>query len=98
MYCEPHFNELGSRIQHPINIKFSKKFNKIVLGELERHLIHVQERIDYFHIENNKKDPILFEKVKRIIEEDFEELKILLESLTAKCVKISQPKTKTKEN
>ena len=98
MYCEPHFNELGSRIQHPINIKFSKKFNKIVLDELERHLIHVQERIDYFHIENNKKDPILFEKVKEIIEEDFEELKILLESLTAKCAKISQPKKKTKEN
>ena len=51
-----------------------------MLKELERHLIHVQEKIDYFHIENDKKDPILFEKVKGLIEEDFEQLKNLLGS------------------
>ena len=75
LFCEPHFNEFGSRIQHPINIKFSKKFNKIVLSELERHLIHVQERIDYFHIENDKKDPILFEKVKELLKKTLKNLK-----------------------
>ena len=25
LYCEPHFNEFESRIQHPINLKHSKK-------------------------------------------------------------------------
>ena len=69
-----------------------------MLKELERQLIHVQERIDYFNIENDKKDPILYEKVKGLIEEDFEELKMLLKSLTVKCLEISNVKTKTKEN
>ena len=80
MYCKLHFEEFGSRIQPSINLKHSKNFNRIVLKELERHLIQVQERIDYFHIENDKKDPILYEKVKGLIEEDFEQLKNLLES------------------
>ena len=66
-----------------------------MLNELEKHLIRIQERIDYFHIKNDKKDPVLYEKVKGLIEQDFEELKFLLESLTDKCLKISQIKTKT---
>ena len=96
LYCEFHFKEFGSRVQHSINLEHSKEFNWIVLNELERHLIHVQERIDYFHIENEKKDPILYEKVKGLIEEEFEQLKYSLESMATKCSKISNIKTKTK--
>ena len=98
LYCESHFKKFSSRIQNPITLKYSKKLNKIELSELERHLIHVQEKIDYFHIKNDKKDPILYEKVKGLIEKDFEELKNLLESLTAKCIKLSQMKAKTTQN
>ena len=95
LYCKLHFKEFGSHIQSSINLKHSKEFNWIVLNELEKHLIRIQERIDYFHIKNDKKDPVLYEKVKGLIEQDFEELKFLLESLTDKCLKISQIKTKT---
>ena len=97
LYCELHFEQFGSRIQPSINLKHSKKFNRIVLKELERHLIQVQERIDYFHIENDKKDPFMYEKVKGLIEEDFEQLKNLLESMTIKCSKLNKLKTKTKK-
>ena len=73
----------------------SLRYNKILLNELERYLIRLQERIDYFHIENDKKNPDLYDNVKRLIEINFEELKNLLESMTVKCLRICQQKTKT---
>ena len=66
-----------------------------MLNELERYLIRLQERIEYFNIENDNKNPKLYEKVKGLIEDNFGELCTLLESLASKCFRINQLNTKT---
>ena len=38
------------------------RYNAIMLNELEGQLIHLQERIEYFNIQNDKKNPVLFKK------------------------------------
>ena len=67
----------------------------MILCEIEGYLIRLQERIDYFNIENDKKDPKSYKKVKGLIEDNFGELKNLLESLSSKCMRINQLITKT---
>ena len=96
LYCKLHFEMFGSLNQPSINLKHDKNLNKIVLKELEKYLIYVQERIDYFHSEKDKKDSILYEKDKELIMEGFDQLKNLLKTMTDKCSKLSKPKTKTK--
>ena len=61
-----------------------------MLNELERHLIHLQERIEYFRIKNDKKNPDLYQKVKGLIENNFVELNSLLENMASKCLRLSQ--------
>ena len=55
------------------------RLNKIVVRELEGLLIHLQKRIDYFHIQNEKKNSDLYEKNKEFIDEGFKDLKNMLE-------------------
>ena len=95
LYCEPHFEKFGSISKTSTILMHSLRFNRIVLKELERQLIRLQERIDYFHIQNDQKDYILYEKIRGFIDESFEELKILLESMTAKWLRINQSKSLT---
>ena len=48
-----------------------------MLNELERHLARLQERIEYFSIKKDKKNPVLFKKVKGLIGSKFNKLKTL---------------------
>ena len=66
-----------------------------MLNELERHLIRLQERVEYFSIENDKKNPDLYQKVKGLIEDNFGEIKTLLESISSKCFRINELNIKT---
>ena len=56
LYCEGHFEVLGSHFLFPINLINNLRYNTIVLNELERLLIHLQEKIEYFNIDNDKKE------------------------------------------
>ena len=94
LYCEGHFEVLGSHFLNPINLIYNQRYNTIMLNELERLLIHLQERIEYFNIDNDKKNPDLYQKVKGLIEDNFGELNTLLESLASKWNRISQFSTK----
>ena len=83
-------------MQAPINLTDKLRLNIIVLKELENQLIHVQERIEYFQIENDNKNSVLFEKVKEIIDENFNKLKILLQTMNVKYLNINkEQKTKS---
>ena len=93
LYCKKHFDVHGSLSKPPTNLKQSKKYNQKLLKELEKLLIYVQERIDYFHIEKDKKDSELYEKDKEKIDEKFGQLKHLLNTMTFRCKEI---KSKTK--
>ena len=78
LFCEDHFEELGSYSKSSINLIHDLKLNVIMLNELERHLAHLQERMEYFSIKKDKKNPVLFKKVKGLIDDNFKELKTLL--------------------
>ena len=95
LYCENHSEVLGSHFQSSINLIHDLRYNIILLNELERHLISLQERIEYFNIEEDKKNPVLFQTIKELIEEKFGELNTLLESMASKCFRIDQLITKT---
>ena len=66
-----------------------------MLNELEKHLARLQERIEYFSIKNNKKNPVSFKKAKERIDDNFKELKTLLKNLASKCSLINQKGTNT---
>ena len=95
LYCEGHFEVLGSHFKSSIILMHDLRYNTIMLNELEGHLIRLQERIEYFSIKNDKKNPVLFKKVKGLIDDNFRELNTLLESLTSKCNTIKLLNTKT---
>ena len=95
LYCKSHFKVFGTHYQNSIYLKQDLRYNTMILCELEGYLIRLQERIDYFNIENDKKDPKSYKKVKGLIEDNFGELKNLLESLSSKCMRINQLITKT---
>ena len=92
LFCENHFEELGSYFKSSINLIHDLKLNVIKLNELERHLVRLQERIKYFSIEKNKKNSVLFQKVKENIDDNFKELNTLLENLASKSSWINQKK------
>ena len=94
LYCEGHFEVLGSDFLYPINLIHNQRYYTIMLNELERLLVLLQERIEYFNIDNDKKNPDLYKKVKGLIDENFGELNTLLENLTSKSFRISQLNTK----
>ena len=95
LYCEGHFEVFGSHFLSPINLKNNLRYYTIVLNELERLLIHLQEKIEYFNIDSDKKNPDLYQKVKGLIEDNFGELNTLLESLSSKCFRVNLLNTKT---
>ena len=95
LFCEGHFEVLGSHFKSSIILMHDLRYNTIMLNELEGHLIRLQERIEYFSIKNDKKNPVLFKKVKGLIDDNFRELNTLLESLTSKCNTIKLLNTKT---
>ena len=90
LYCEDHYEEAGSWFQTSVNLMDNLRLNRIVLSELERLLVHVQVMIDYFHTKNTKKNPILYEKIKGLIEENLSELKNSLNNLTSKVLHIDE--------
>ena len=95
LFCEGHFEVLGSHFKSSINLVHDLRYNVIMLNELERHLIRLQERVEYFSIENDKKNPDLYQKVKGLIEDNFGEIKTLLESISSKCFRINELNIKT---
>ena len=95
LYCEGHFEVLGSHFKSSIFLMQDLRYNTIMLNELEGHLIRLQERIEYFNIQNDKKSPVLFKKVKVLIDDNFGELNTLLERLTSKWNRIKLLNTKT---
>ena len=95
LFCDGHFEKLGSNLKSSINLLHDLRLNVIMLNELERHLIRLQERIEYFSIDSDEKNPDLYQKVKELIEDNFGELKTLLESLASKCLRINHHKAKT---
>ena len=95
LFCDNHFEELGSYSKSSINLIHDLKLNVIMLNELERHLARLQERMEYFSIKKDKKNPVMFKKVKGLIDDNFKELKTLLKNLASKCSLINQKGTKT---
>ena len=94
LFCEGHFEVLGSHFKSSINLIHDLRYNTIMLNELERYIIRLQERIEYFSIENDNKNPFLYQKIKGLIEDNFGELSTSLENLASKCSRINQLNTK----
>ena len=95
LFCEEHFLKLGALYKSPINLNQDFRYNVIMLNELERQLIHLQERIEYFKVDYDEKNDDLYQKVKGLIEDNYELLKTLLENMASKCLNISHLKTNT---
>ena len=67
----------------------------MMLNELERHLVSLQEKIEYFSIKKDKKNPVLFQKFKGLIDDNFKILNTLLKNMATKSSLISQKGIKT---
>ena len=90
LFCESHFEEDSSYFKSSINLISDFRLNVIILNELEGHLIHLQEKIEYFKIQKNEKNPVLYQKVNGLIDDNFEELNTLLKDLASKGSIINQ--------
>ena len=66
-----------------------------MLNELERHLARLQERMEYFSIKKDEKNPVLFKKIEKLIDDNFKELNTLLNNLASKSSLISQKRIKS---
>ena len=95
LYCKDCLKEHGSDSKSIIELKTDLRLHLIILDELERLLIRLQERIDYFNIKKNKANFALFQKFKGVIDDKFNELNIILKNLAIKCSLINQKGKKT---
>ena len=95
LFCEDHFEEIGLYSKSSINLTHDLKLNVMMLNELERHLVSLQEKIEYFSIKKDKKNPVLFQKFKGLIDDNFKILNTLLKNMATKSSLISQKGIKT---
>ena len=97
LYCKTHFYSYGFCSLPSLKLSHELRLHKVVLKDLERLMILLQERMEYFYIEDNKKDPVPFGEAKDSIDESFKQLQDSLKSLNSKIKKVNKD-SNTKKN
>ena len=82
-YCKTHFYSYGFYFLPSQKLSHELRLHKVVLKNLERLIIRLKERMEYFLIEDNKKDPVPFGEAKDSIDERVKKLQNSLKSLNS---------------
>ena len=95
LYCKEHSNFVDPLSEDLHDFKAELRRNKSILKSLEKQLVVVQEQMKYFQSESSNKDMITYNKIKTKLDEEYGNLKNILDDMTTKANQIVMEETIT---